>query len=477
MRDSSRALQWSILIPLLAAVVSWTLFLAAQYSDLVVQSQLPPIFDSDTPEVLRPSIWLLFAASAVFGIGSVVAQKMAIAARARLGGAHNLARAAHRFTNLAVIVALALATVLAIGGFLAGFVNQASESSSALVRIVNVYLPIVLYTALVVTLLLAAFVLRKSALQDATDALRGTDAGSPPAAAAAEQAPHDSATPEPSSSGRGELAFAYAAPIVLTAVALILGLIVFDLTGTAPQVWVWVIIQALIGVGIVVGTVFARGAKSAQVAGARTSPTVVSGARSLNFVLSVVFAVVVTIMSLGYGSSAISQLSIAPNLWVDVYAGGAVEPGAESGSQPSPGDTIVTVSGYSLQRGSDVSVTLEPGGDELITGQADRDGAFYDQEILSGGLAAGDYTVTATGRAADGEPLTAAFDFTITEEGMLSVGPQKPDFGGYENRLIAPSAQWALNDLVPALLLLLLACVVIDLTIVARNRERRPLTR
>jgi hypothetical protein len=481
--STSRAPKWAIVIPLLAAVVSWGLFLAARYSDLVIEASQPAFYDYDRAEVFRPSIWLLFAASAVLGISALVAQRKAIAARAQLGAHHDLARASHRFTNLAVIVALALATVLAITGFFEGFIDRSSQNSEPLVRIANVYAPIVLYTALVVTLLLAAFVFRKNpvpgdadAADDEAGVLASVDA-QPVDARPGDARPVDAqlgdARPvDARPMDRRALGLAYAAPIILTAFALILGLIVYDVTGTAPQVWVWVIIQALIGAGIVTGTVLARRARGAHAtaaaAGSPKPPSAVSGARVLNFVLSIVFGVVVIIMSLSYGASAINRLSIAPYLWVEVYPG-EMKPNGEMISSDA---LTVTVNGFSLDRGASVSAVLEPGGEEVLTGTADREGVFYDQDIISTPLEPGDYTVTASALAGDGTTIEVSIEFTIAESGNFQMGSETPTFGGDAPRLVPPTADWVLNDFVPALLLLLLACAGIYLTLVARNTDR-----
>ena len=53
------------------------------------------------------------------------------------------------------------------------------------------------------------------------------------------------------------LAWAYSAPILAIAAALIFGLI-YDITQTALEAWIWVVVRALVAAGIIAGTLFSR---------------------------------------------------------------------------------------------------------------------------------------------------------------------------------------------------------------------------
>jgi hypothetical protein len=101
-------------------------------------------------------------------------------------------------------------------------------------------------------------------------------------------------------------------PIIFTAIAIIFGLVVYDVTRTDLQVWVWVIIQVIIVSGILLGTRFSTKAKSAKAAPPRTRATLAAGAANLNFVLSIVFGVTVSIMSFGFGAAGIEKLRVYP---------------------------------------------------------------------------------------------------------------------------------------------------------------------
>ena len=100
---------------------------------------------------------------------------------------------------------------------------------------------------------------------------------------------------------------AYASPIIGTAIAVILGLVVFDVTRTNLNVWIWVVIQAIIATSIIIGTNFASKVRSAKPLPPKPRQSGVA-AINLNLVLTIIFGVAVTIMSFTYGASAVDEL-------------------------------------------------------------------------------------------------------------------------------------------------------------------------
>jgi heme/copper-type cytochrome/quinol oxidase subunit 2 len=219
----------------------------------------------------------------------MLGQNLAIRARLELGEDNRLARAAHRFGNLAVIIGLAAGAVFAIGNFLSAFNLFQGRTESLWLRFLGVYLPILLATALVVVVLLRAFVFRKD-LKDQNE--QGEKKGL--------------------SEAQKALGLGYAVPILATAAAIIFGLVVYDVTRTNLEVWVWVIIQVIVVIGIVAGTRFASKAKAAKPAAPKPRTALAAGASTLNFVLSIVFGAAVTIMSFTFGSAAIEKLRVWP---------------------------------------------------------------------------------------------------------------------------------------------------------------------
>lgn len=288
----------AILTPLIGLVVAWTLFMIAIYTNLFVN----PIYDAQgmyqgEEQVVRISTYLFLGAIVVFGLLALFGQRLALRARELAGLENSLARAAHRFGNLAVIVALVAGAVFAIGNFLGAFTSFDREEN-LLVRLFDVYVPILLATGLVVYILLRAFVFRKQVA-------KGTKK-------------------EGMSESEKALGLGYAVPIIATAIAIIFGLAVYDVTRTDLQVWVWVIIQVIIAIGILLGTRFSTKAKSARAEAPKPRATLAAGAANLNFVLSIVFGAVVSIMSFGFGSSAIEQLRVYPEY-----------------EEPKPGEDVV----------------------------------------------------------------------------------------------------------------------------------------
>jgi len=104
---------------------------------------------------------------------------------------------------------------------------------------------------------------------------------------------------------------AYASPIIGTAIAIIFGLTVYDITRTTLDVWIWVIIQAIIAISIIIGTRFAAQARSSKPLPVKPRRTGLA-ATNLNLVLAIVFGVVVSFMAFTMGFSAISNLEVWP---------------------------------------------------------------------------------------------------------------------------------------------------------------------
>jgi heme/copper-type cytochrome/quinol oxidase subunit 2 len=259
----------------------------AIYSDLFVI----PMYDSEgmylgESQVVKLSSYLYLAGVVVFGLLALRGQQLALHARELAGLDAALPRAAHRFTNLAVVISLVAGSFYAIGNFLTAFTRFGNDSVNILVRLFDVYVPIVLATALVIYILLRAFVFRKQNVKEAK-----------------KQGLSDS---------EKSLGLGYAIPILFTAVAIIFGLVVYDITRTDLEVWVWVVIQVIIAVGVLLGTRFSSRAKLAKPAAPRVRQTLAAGAANLNFVLSIVFGATVSIMSFNFGASAIESLRIWP---------------------------------------------------------------------------------------------------------------------------------------------------------------------
>jgi heme/copper-type cytochrome/quinol oxidase subunit 4 len=282
--------QKAIALPLIGEVWGWLFFVVAIWANQV-QNNLTygtqyPAFPA--PEIVHASTYLFLVAIAGFSLAAVRGQSLAIKSRGELGESHQLARAAHRFSTLAVVIGLAFGAIYAIGNFMGAFGYSSSNAQNAGIRFLDVYLPILLATGLVIYVILRAFVFREGEHQEGEKDKRGL------------------------TEAQKALGLGYAMPIIATAIAIILGLVVYDVTKTTLQVWVWVLIQVIVVAGVIQGTRFAVKAKQGKVRPPRERRALAAGAAGLNFVLSIVFGGVVSIMAFSYGASAIDKLQRFP---------------------------------------------------------------------------------------------------------------------------------------------------------------------
>jgi hypothetical protein len=273
-----------ILFPLVGLAAAWVLFMAASLSELFVQ----PVYDDagmwlNDGSPVRASTYLFLSGIAAFSILSLHSLRSAAVLRMSVGPDEPLVKAAYRFANLAVIIGLAGSVIFGISTFLGAF-NRFSGDQSLVSRLLGVYLPIVIAAALVVVIILVAFVFRSDVPAGAGDKKEGL------------------------SERQKALGLSYATPIIAGALAIIFGLIVYDITATTLEEWVWVVIQVIIATGIILGTRYARMAKAEKPAPPKPRTALASGAWNLNFVLSIVFGVVVSVMAFTFGAASFEAL-------------------------------------------------------------------------------------------------------------------------------------------------------------------------
>ena len=240
----------------------------------------------------KPSTYIFLIALAGFALFSGLAYRMAD---------HQVVKKTKgslpvfRFASVAVIVALVSLAIFAISAFFASF-NVYGPTKGIGDQLLGVYLPIVLAAAICVVLLLSATVYRKS------------------------EAKVEEVSKEQKRSKR-EAALAFVYPIVGTTIALLIGLTVYSARRENPQVWIWVLILAIVGGSIAMGTIYAARTKTSAPKSRAVAPKKTgSAALSLNFVLVVIFVVVVTLMSFTFGIAAIQELGI-----YQIYSGNGGE--------------------------------------------------------------------------------------------------------------------------------------------------------
>lgn len=267
-----------LVLPLVAVTIAWLSMMAATFMDLEIQ------FGgyNDRPEV-RMSTYVVLGGFALASLLVLIGFRLADAEHVSRGDVP-LVRAVYRFGGLTVVLALVADTIFAFATFMTSLDLGMRSNTTLGGRFFGVYLPILLDAVLVVLVMLAATIWRKSSAVEG-----GSDKGM--------------------SATQKALALGYAVPVLGAAFAIILGIVVYDLQRQSIQNWTWVVIQAILGVSIVLGTRFAAKARLAKPVVSAPKVAGAAGAVRLNYVLSLVFAGVVSFMSFGFGSSAISSLA------------------------------------------------------------------------------------------------------------------------------------------------------------------------
>ncbi len=282
----------AVISPLISLVISWGFLALGMLIGLTERNDYAYMYPQSAAlpaEPVRWSIYLFLAAIVSISLGGLIGQRLALRSRAELGIEHGLSRAAHRFNNLVIWIGLALGVFFVFGNFMSAFSYFGSPNTPLINRVFSVYLPIILATAVVVVVILRGFVFR----------------------AEVSSTPHEAAMFDPAADARRRnLALGYLIPILSTNFAVILGLIVFDIYRDL-QTWVWVLIQAIVAAGIVLGTRFANLAKKGEEPVVRPRAvfsSLAAGAANLNLVLNIAFGVIVTIIAISSTSSAIDKL-------------------------------------------------------------------------------------------------------------------------------------------------------------------------
>jgi MFS family permease len=271
----------NILLPLLGVTVAWVATVLAAYLDLGINQGY-----GNSPFVeVRPSTYVVLAGLVIGSLLALWGFKRADAAHAQ-DDKTPLIRAEYRFTALLIILGMVFLAIFAISTFMNSFAVY-NPQPTVIGRIFGVYLPIVLAAGAVVFVLLQATLYRKTSPVEGTE-----DKGL--------------------SATQKALAIGYAVPIIGTALAIIIGLIVYDTQNQRLETWAWVVIQLIIGGSIFLGTRSAAKARSAKPVVKPPRVAGAAGAVTLNYVLSLVFAGTVSIMSFGFATTAVNQLFTYP---------------------------------------------------------------------------------------------------------------------------------------------------------------------
>jgi len=154
----------AIALPLFGLSVLWLAMVLGTYTDLFVSDPWSGANGGYDPalESVHASTYLIFAGIAALGICSVLAKS-----KAERAGSTKLAHAARGFTVVAVVVSLIIGVIFGFGTFGNAMNNAPSGTShSEMVRVFGVYVPILLDAALLVFVILKAFVGHKEEAED-----------------------------------------------------------------------------------------------------------------------------------------------------------------------------------------------------------------------------------------------------------------------------------------------------------------------
>ena len=273
-----------LVLPLVGVTVAWVGLVVASFLDLKINYYTQSGY-SDFVEVKASTYVVLISLAIASGL--VLWGFKAADTEHVVSSEVPLVRATYRFAGLMIVIALVSDAIFALNTFVNSFDNRTFFQGAEITlggRLLGVYLPILLAAGLVV------FVLLQSTLKRKSSAIEGSEGkGMSPTQKA--------------------LAIGYALPIIGTALAIIIGLIVYDIQQSSIQTWTWVLIQVIIGTSIVLGTRFASKARSAKPVVRAPRVVGAAGAVTLNYVLSLVFAGAVSIMSFTFGTGAVNGLT------------------------------------------------------------------------------------------------------------------------------------------------------------------------
>lgn len=144
--------QLAIAVPMIGLIALWFAFAVAQYVGLYEQFQSN---FGQSVNYVRWSTWAFLVGIILLGASSLIGRRLAHSSPET-----RLAKSARGFTLIAVIVSLISGAVFGIGTFMSNFNSWNYQQVNQLIRLANVYGPIIVDAAFLVGLILFAFVLK-----------------------------------------------------------------------------------------------------------------------------------------------------------------------------------------------------------------------------------------------------------------------------------------------------------------------------
>lgn len=270
----NKNIRLGLLLPMAGVTVAWISMMVAAYLDLTIDN-----INAVVRVEVKPSTYTVLLGFAIASILVLWGFKKVDALHA--SNSSPLVQAVYRFGGLMVVLVLVADAIFAFVTFLGSLDLGPTGTITVMGRILGTYLPILLDAGLVVLVLLQSTLYRKSSNAEAGVEVSATQKA---------------------------LALGYALPVLGAALAIIIGLIFYDIQRSTIQNWTWVVIQLIIGTSVVLGTRFAAKARAAKPVERAPRVAGAVGAVRLNYVLSVVFAGVVAAMSFAFGNGAVSGL-------------------------------------------------------------------------------------------------------------------------------------------------------------------------
>jgi len=278
----NKTLKVATALVLIGLTSAWFGFIAANYVGMIEAPRWVQggYYIGGYQSLTKPSTYVFLTALVSLAVFSGLAYRMSdVAVANKTPGSLPV----FRFATVGVVVSLLSLVIFALSAFFSSFNNYFASKSDISDQLSGVYIPIILAAAVCVLLLLSATVYRKS------------------------QATVGKENPEEKRAKR-EAALAFIFPIVGTTLALLIGLAVYQSSRANPQAWVWLLILSIVGASIAIGSIYAARTKAHGANQAKPKKVAGTAALSLNFVLVVIFVVVVTFISFGFGVAAVSDL-------------------------------------------------------------------------------------------------------------------------------------------------------------------------
>ncbi|NBR25129.1 MAG: hypothetical protein EBU08_15410, partial [Micrococcales bacterium] len=226
----NKSLKVATLFVLLGLTLAWFGFMIANFLGILEGPRYiePNTYEVGSQALTKGSTYVFLAALvALAGFSGLAYRKADFAVAKKTPGALPV----FRFATVGVVVSLVSLVFFALSAFSASF-NMFGSSGTVVDQLTGVYVPIILAAAVCVFLLLSVTVYRKS------EAVAGT------------------LTPEQKRAKR-EAALAFVYPIVGTTLALLIGITVYQSNRQNPQSWVWVLILAIVGGSVAIGSIYA----------------------------------------------------------------------------------------------------------------------------------------------------------------------------------------------------------------------------